>query len=192
LHVLKSEVRTFSHSLVSQFVFAFLPGREPLNYYLCAGYSHLADVKMLNSQAVKANWVLTLLICLSLFGPFVVKLRIKLSDRLASKFLPKVENDSCAFLQLHSISDFLSDIFNMFLLSFCVWVSIKINSINPSDIAIYPNNHIINFSNLLLPPCGFLMIQGMYYLRHQPLRTFLIREFKNYMGLEQNVVTCIH
>ena len=48
----------FIFSSVSQFVFVFLPGRQPLNFYIC---SNTLKVSMVNNSSFKLNWQLTVL-----------------------------------------------------------------------------------------------------------------------------------
>jgi hypothetical protein len=58
------------------------------------------------------------------------------------------------------------------------------NRIKLSEISVYPNYHHLHVLNLILNPAVILTVMAIYYIRHPPLRKFLLREIKELLGID--------
>ena len=65
----------FNFSFITQFVFVFLPGRQPLNFYLC---SNLLKLSQVDDPSFKLNWQLTFLQIFSFLLHTFANVKIKL------------------------------------------------------------------------------------------------------------------
>jgi hypothetical protein len=171
-----------SFSVATQSVFVHLSGqRPPLIYHLCAGYdAAVASGKPL----VKVNWTVLLLILFTFIAPMALKIQVMILERSWHRLHPQTVPP--LFLNGQNISDIRSDLINMAVYSCTLMISLAINRTSFSDFSKYSHYyHIIHLFTLLFAPSVVLFTLILYYVRHPPLRRFLIREIKEYLGLHR-------
>jgi len=99
------------HSLICQTVFALLPGRPPLHYYLC---SNKIDLLQLDKLPYKLNWPLLSLLAISFAIHIFVNVKVKIlkvkqqRSTEALTFSDKLKFGDISSIDNRSISNFLT------------------------------------------------------------------------------------
>lgn len=160
-------------SVLSQVVHSLLPGRQPMNFYICSGICpDSSDVAF-----AKVNYVLIGTHVFSFLAHIVVRLKIfvfKWSSStsnggcVTSKFVTNFENQS--------LSDFTTNIAMVVLMGFATVTVTIVNNLKPEEANIYPDYLYVYQLHIYGPFVfgGFLPM--VYYLRHKPLQTVMFRE----------------
>jgi hypothetical protein len=175
-------------SFVTQFVFVFLPGRQPLNYYVC---SNKLKVSLIDEPDFKLNWQLTFLQLFSLFLHVFANVRIKLYKvkQERSVFvisnLDHNKNGDISSIDNRAISDFVTNVLAVLATSSFGITTSLVNWTSPKMFNVYPYYLIVYFMHFVVPFLITGTIALLYYIRHPPLRKTIYREiklrFKNYV-----------
>lgn len=171
----------FCSSLISQFVFVYLPGRQPFNYYLCT--QTITNDELYN-QKLKFHWQLLGLQAASAVIQVLVAIKIKLhklkeanSVHIISK-LNFWKNNSMASIDSQEISDVVSNVCNMLIFCTTGIFTFNVNHMNLANANIYPYYLILYFYHLVFPSLIASSLSLVYYCRHAPLRKAIHREIK--------------
>ena len=162
---------------ISQFAVAYLPGRQPLNYYLCVGVDPRSDGGSISD--VKKNYVVTTTLLLS------VAIQVSVAIRF---IVHRVKLDS-GFAFYHKenfnkeiLSDFAIGV-AFFALSFVYgYLMLTINSLDPVLINIYPNYLMIHSLHFVFPLVTCSTFSAIFYARNKQMRTVLLEELQEYFG----------
>ena len=170
-----------SCSVISQFVFVTLPGRLPLNYYLCMGNPKMVDLDLIPE---KLNWQLLAIQIISVFiyigfNTMKTLYKVKLNKSVATIQEPRSGQPQCINLTLKNqeIADFASNFSSLLILGLIPICLSIVNKISLSNVSEYPNYHILHFFNLIFPQLVNGSICTVYYSRNKPLRSAVTKEF---------------
>ena len=171
-----------SFSVISQILHSLLPGRQPMNFYICSGiYPDTNDVTL-----VKMNHVLIWIQALSVLIHIVVRLKIFVFKlKTSSTNVDKVSCLTSTFLtnfENQSLSDFTTNIVMIVLLGIETVTVHFVNNLKPEDANVYPNYLYVYQLHIYGPFLfgGFLPM--VYYLRHKPLQSVIFRELRDLFG----------
>ena len=159
----------FSACLLLQCVYMILPGKNPINFYLCVGKY---PVRFQNIP-VKMNssfWFLAMLSGLvHLFvGLFKIKYNLKNNQNVDTK----------------SLFNFTSNLVVTFsLLAFTLVISMLVNKMEPDDLDIYPNYLLIYVFHHFTTQFNLIVICTTYFYASKALRTKFMTDLKIFLNL---------
>ena len=165
----------FFFSLTSQFVFTFLPGRQPLVYYMCSGIdprSNLDSPKNFNPVMIFFQLCSLILHC---FINFKVEIFKQKGPKNASTMLlgkRKQPRDN----------EFVGKwTFNFAIVICLVAMALttgRVNSLPPVEANLYPNYIYVNIYHLVNNVLFGSLAATLYIVKHSELRTFFWRTFQ--------------
>ena len=163
-------------SFVFNFVIFFLPGRQPLFFYICANI----DPKIDQSLPKKLSGILEML---SLLLHIIIKIRIlvyktKIDPEISNCFLAFKKATATQTLDKHSIANFSTNFFSISIFSVLVIVISKVNSLSPSEINEYPNYIYVYVHQFIYPNLIGFVTSGIYYINNPSLRNTIVNELK--------------
>ena len=168
-----------------QLVFVLLPGRQPLNYYLCLGNPNLID---LDSIPPKFYWpffgITTISVIIYIgFNIMITMYKIKVKKSVSTIQIKR--SGQPQFINLivekRQIADIASNIFGLLVFTLMVIYFSMVNKISLSKVSEYPNYHIVHLTNLICPPVVTGSICVLYYARNKPLRSAVTKELANFL-----------
>jgi len=161
----------FIFSVTSQFVFTFLPGRQPLVYYMCSGIdprSNLATPK-------RVNPVMIIFQLGSLILHFFVNVKIEIFRQKDPK------NISTANKQKRD-NEFVRNLYFNFSVVICLvamaLTTRKVNSFPDVEANLFPKHLYVNIYHLVNPVLFGNFAATVYFVKHNELRTFLYRKLQ--------------
>ena len=164
-------------SFVSQWVFAYFPGTQSLNYYVCLGI-YPAESSAIFSP--KQNHLLRLFQFCTITLLFFMYIRIE-------KFRRKDSSLSYSQNVTNLDNKFFASIFMYSFYAFCVLVFVllvlKINSMDPKTANFYPNYLYFNFFHLLAPVALSFPVVVLYYIKHKEMLNILKTELKEFFNV---------
>ena len=122
--------------MISQSVFIILPGRQPVNYYLCTNQS---DFSQTDNSSIKLNWSLMLVQILSFAVHVFVNVKIKIltaKQRRSLDVLTVADQQKFGDISLmdsRSISDFLTTFLTVASSSSFIIAVFIVNRTNPLE-----------------------------------------------------------
>lgn len=137
-------------SFVTQLIFMWTPGNQPLNFFLCTGtYPNVNNPK-------KINYVLVIAQVLSVTLHIVLSLKIqrhkrKISDQLSGHSLTKAK--FLSDIEKGALINFALNFMNVVLLGLSGIVISEANNLNPIEVNIYPNYLYMYICHLVAPLC---------------------------------------
>jgi len=159
-----------SFGFLSQFTYMYLPGHQPVNYYLCIGVNPEIDGKIF---VMKKNYIANV----------VVLLTVVIQVSVAVRFIiHRVQIDAAS--QYGHKENFLKEIMSDFFIAFGIfnmaflyaYLLYKINTLEPSLFNIYPNYLLLYALHYAFPigtACSFSIF---FYVRNKQMRTNLLEE----------------
>ena len=163
-------------------MFVILPGRQPLNFYLCSSNPNMWD---LDSEPPKLNWQILVIQTISIFIHIVFNARIKMYNLKLQKTVPVMRNAertkqfNLTLIESRVITDFATNLFCLLVIGSIATISSIVNNMSLTKVSDYPNYHIVYVFNLMFPPLVTGTIYSGYYARHEPLRKAVTREILN-------------
>jgi hypothetical protein len=154
-------------SFVSQWVFAYFPGTQSLNYYVCLGISpaessEVFSPKQNHLMRLFQFWTIALLFFMYIR---IEKFRIKGSNLSNSYNCSNLDNKFFASILMYSFC-------TVFVLVIVLLI-LKINSMDPKTANFYPNYLYFNFFHLLAPVALSLLVTVLYYIKHPEMLNIL-------------------
>ena len=168
-----------SFAVTSQVVYLILPGRQPLELYLCSGLN-----PNYGSHKVKVNIVLFLTICFSLLINILILLKIKI-DKINNKVSQgknKVEKKS---LKQHLLTDLSSSIAIVIMLALSTSGIASAYKVIPENMNKYPNYLFIYGIQIVVPSLGSFFCMSLYFGKNRQLRLFFLRGIRE--SLRNNI-----
>ena len=169
-----------------QLVFVLLPGRQPLNYYLCLGNPNLID---LDSIPPKFYWPFFGITAISVFiyigfNIMITRYKIKVKNYVSTIQIKRSGQPQFINLTLETrqIADIVSNIFGLLVFTLLIIYFSKVNKISLSKISEYPNYHIVHLTNFICPPVVTGSICALHYARNKPLRLAVTKELANFLN----------
>jgi hypothetical protein len=156
-------------SLVSQWVFAYFPGTQSLNYYVCLGIYPTESSEMFSP---KQNHLMRLFQFFTVTLLFFMYIRIEKFRVKGSSHNNLINLDNNFFASV-----FMYCFYAVFVLVFVLLI-LKINSMDPKTANFYPNYLYFNFYHLLAPVALSLLAAVLYCIKHQEMFHILKTELK--------------
>ena len=179
-----------SFSLLSQAVFVFLPGRQPLNYYLCKGpleeHSNIYETKS------KVNWQLVAILSFSLVLHIAANMRIKLFKMKHSRqarqcqlsTITKYKASAVEVIEQVVISDCIANVCILIAIVASGAFTIYVDVTDPEKSE--ANIFLLYFYHFVAPFLFTGTISLLYYTRNRPLRIGIFREIENRFFSQNN------
>jgi hypothetical protein len=156
-------------SLVSQWVFAYFPGTQSLNYYVCLGIYPTESSEMFSP---KQNHLMRLFQFFTITLLFFMYIRIEKFRVKGSSHNNLINLDNNFFASV-----FMYCFYAVFVLVFVLLI-LKINSMDPKTANFYPNYLYFNIFHLLAPVALSLPVVLLYYIKHKEMLNILKSELK--------------
>jgi len=163
----------FIFSVTSQFVFTFLPGRQPLVYYMCAGIDPRANL----ASPKGFNPIMVFFQLGSVILHFFTNFKIEIFRQKDPK------NVSTAFQVKNKQkrdNEFVRNLYLNFSILIClVGMSLttgKVNSFPAVETNLFSNHLYVNIYHLVNPVLFGNLAAIVYVVKHNELRTFFYRK----------------
>ena len=166
-----------SCSFVSQFVYVFLPGQQPLIFYLCSGSF---EAKSYYKLPKKINWSALIIQVLSIFLHFYVNIRVKMHKKKHQ--VTSFQQQEILSREYQNITDIVTTACNVTLMGLSSIIVFSFNRIAPEQANLYPYYLIVYLFHLVVPFIISNSISLMYYIRQPQMRKTLLRELNNQFG----------
>ena len=158
--------------MTSQVVYLILPGRQPLELYLCSGLN-----PNYGSQKVKVNIVMFLIIVISILINVLIPIIIKISN------IKKQAADGVFILDKksplhHPLTDLSSSFFIIILMALGTSGIAYAYRSTPENLNKYPNYLYTYMAQLLLPNLVSFLGTSLYFVKNENLRVFIFREIR--------------
>ena len=148
---------TMTLTAISQFVYYILPGKDPINFYICMGeYPHI-----MKGISVKVNFSQIIIAIFSLMTHLYVEISIKVFRK--SIFNEKQGNTTVLYSY---VSNGMSLLF-VFLFFYALKV---LNSMNGNEIDSYPNNLYFHVLFFYTPVLAIFIVTISLFYKKQLLR----------------------
>jgi hypothetical protein len=174
----------FAFSSISQAAFVYLPGRQPLNYYICVG--KITDLEMM--APLKINSIMGLSGVLTFFAHVVIGIKIhkfkrKVAPILKNTSFKERRYDFLRSIENQSLTDLTTTACNI-IASFTTFILLgKQYIIKPTDVNVYPNYIYIYLLHLVTPLLSIITLCVLYYARNAAMRKTMLREAKAFLQL---------
>ncbi len=135
-------------------MFLLIPGKQPLNYYLCSGNPESID---LNKLPFKLNWPLVLVQLFSVLLHLVISIKIYCYKKQLRKLVPVIQNTehikqlSQSKIDSVVITDFATNIFCVLIIGTLVIISSYLNKMSLAKVSLYPYYFLVYAYKLLFP-----------------------------------------
>ena len=172
----------YFYSILTQFVYVFMPGKQPLHYYLCSQMLKLSQLK--DASPSKPNWQLTFLMMISFFLHIFANIKIRLYKRKQARSVSIISNSDHAknsdisSMDNRALSDFVTSMLGVGAAFFFVIATSFINRIPPKKFNNYPYYLIYYFIHLIAPLFIYGTMLLAYYFHHPPLHKTIYRQMK--------------
>ena len=165
-----------SFGFLSQFTYMYLPGHQPVNYYLCIGVDPKIDG---NNFIMKKNHI----------ANFVVLLTVIIQVSVAVRFIIHRVQIDAASKYGHKES-FLKEIWSDFFIAFGIFdiaflytfLLFKINNLEPFLFNIYPNYLLLYSLHYAFPLSTACSFSVFFYARNKQMRANLLEELIELYG----------
>jgi len=155
-------IATFS--VLSQVIFLYFPGRQPLNYYICLGEDISEEMK---GESVKINYIAAIVNLVTVAIQMFVALKV-----LKLKF--DMEKSQGNFSTASFFKAILSEIrllVSVFMIiGLYVYLISKVQLSDPENIKKYPQFYYFYALNYFLPLCSLSGISILIYIKRDDLR----------------------
>jgi hypothetical protein len=166
-----------------QFVFVYLPGRQRIGYYICAGRDPAEDYAL----PTKSNITHYIIVCSSLAIHILVSLRIFFYK---NKIKNNIDDISCIqkntilkTLEKQSITDFVTVTTGFISAFIFAYVFFKYSQIEPKNFNQYPYYLFVYWVQLFNAPITTIFLLILYYIKKKSMRTIMIREVNEFLKL---------
>ena len=156
------------------FVYFYLPGSQPLTYYLCSNTDPQADQNLPRQPVMIFESFSILIIIFIHIRIFIFKAKTK-NKSVQTIFHRKTFSDLSS--DKDTISDFKSNIYS--ILNFILLTVLTVHGNNMSTDEIRGNPAYVYFIHLTGPGIFIFVFASLHYIRHAPLRKTLYRELKD-------------
>jgi hypothetical protein len=152
-----------SFAIMTQFVFVYLPGHQPLNFFLCSGKNPTVAGKV---TTVKKNYVFSLILILSIFlqVSVAVKLishRLKLDSKTTYAYIDNFRKENSFDIFMCSSFLAIAIIYGYLLFS--------MQTMEPALINVYPNFLFVYGLHFGFPIIGCATFTLLFYAKNKHL-----------------------
>lgn len=156
-------------AVITELVFILLPGRNPMNYYLCTGHFPL----FLQDVPVKKHASHALFGVTSFFIYSITKLMLKYHKLKTSHSDPKNTHNLFSFTTYGAL---------LLLLIIFFYVPVKINQLQPSELDTYPNYILIYVLHLYMPQTIIATVSMTFFWKNASLRKKVSDQIKELLN----------
>jgi len=164
-------------SICIQLVLDFLPGKHPVNYFVCTGKNPALDTNMekniIRNHSMFGGCFMVIIIYV------FVQIRILLFKRTANEG-NKIFGNACS-PDLKPMTDYLVIVSYIIFLILHMILLLKIQSLDMTKMDVYPNYIFLYYLHLWLIPNFSLMLTSVYFARNRHLREMLLKEIRGFL-----------
>lgn len=165
-----------------QYALDFIPGKHPLNYFVCTGKNPDLDAsketKIIRNHSMLIGCVSLIIIHL------IVNIRIAIYQRKAAKPAAKAWG---RVVDRKPLTDYLVVVSYITFLVLHILLLLKVQSLDMIKMDVYPNYIYLYYLHLWLLPNFSLTLISIYFIRNRQLRDMFIRELRGFLNLYWNV-----
>jgi len=148
-------------SFGTQILYMLLPGKNPINYYMCTGH-YPSEIWY---QPVKPNWIMLIAGLCGIMLHFVIAfVKFKAADHQEDKNLFSKTSNSVGISSLICVS---------------LIVPALLNTLEPPELDEYPNYLLLYVLHHYLTQLNLIVIVTAYFYKNMSLRSRLLGAFKN-------------
>ena len=161
------------------FIFAFLPGQQPVGYYICTGQDPAEDKEM----PPKFNYIHFIVGYSGLVLHILISIRIYFyKNKVKPIGVPKAPSSFMApAYEKNSLSGFITITGSSALLMAVGFLFITYSSIEPKHYNQLPDYLFIYWTKLVNAPLTFVLILLFYFAKNGLMRTVMVREAKEFI-----------
>ena len=163
--------------LISQFVFVYMPGHQPLNFFLCTGQDPNGGKS--DGSIVKKNYTFSILLSISIILQAAVALRFILHRM-------KIDSTSTyAYIDNFKKENWFDVLICVAFLSIAIiygYLVVSIQTLDPVLINDYPNYLFVYGLHFAFPLIGCSTFSILFYAKIQHLRAVLVEEICEMFG----------
>ena len=178
----------FLLGVISQFIFQFLPGKNPYFYYICMQRHPEPELQ----AKINYTQVLSLLVCLLIYCYVVLKIKL-----FKSKIFPQTNGTlnictlpatSCMGHQLvGDLSSFATLATSLLTLMPIITVAFILNGTNPEKLGTFPYLWMIQFHLHGCPFIVCMLLSASHFMSQKKLRDAIFREIKQFLTTSHNM-----
>ena len=176
-------------SFLSQFVFQFLPGKNPYYYYVCSGHNPEEGLKAKVNLLLQIN----LAACFLIYVYVAIKIKHFDYQFKSVKIAPQVTSALKVGQSFKStLSDFKTMAATLVTLLPVIVVAIILNATSGSKLLTFPYYFFVQFH---LHGCPFLLLFFLtlsHYISNKKLREVIFRELKQLFVFSFGIIECNH
>jgi hypothetical protein len=172
-------ISTFTISFISQCVYVWLPGRNPMIFYICIRQFPIDQITL--DTPVKPNLPILTVLAFSIFVHIIVGYKLQ---KVKKTVFPMSTNQNQltqtnAFADNQLLANFTSNIISIGLLIFGAALSNAFNQMTPQEMNRQPNIIFVFFCILCVPLILSYATILIYYSRHKNLQVSIKNEIKD-------------
>jgi hypothetical protein len=168
-------------SYISQLIFSYLPGKQPINFYIFSGKNPFDDdnkPRKFNIPSITIVLACAIIHVLVHIRIFVYKMKAK-GIVTEQNLIKQKKTLFIKTLETQTLTDFT--IFTGVLIGFggLVKIVIKLSTLEPKELNEYPNYLMIYWMNLVNSLFFSLLMVGLCYWKNNAMRHMMTREIKD-------------
>ena len=167
----------FGFSLLFNFAKFYIPHRQPIAYYICNATLPELDWSLPSHFGAHVE-ILTILTII------LIKLKIHFfrSNQVEHEMTKRsifLKNFSLEAINRSSMSSFTINLTGLLMMSTFIFVGLKLNQMNPTQLNEYPNYFYVYFNHLILPNLVGFIVAGLFYFKNPAMKESIVSELKN-------------
>ena len=155
-----------------------LPGKLSTSYHICSGTSPASDLEMPKKGRALVE-IFTVAIYFSVMTRILIHKKGELGVPTRQSAVSRFRIEDLVNVEKSTIATASTNLIILFCFAVYIYLFGLLNTLNHQKFNEYPNNFIIMFHLLVWTPFITFVSCILYYIRHDPLRTTIIRELKN-------------
>ena len=174
-------IATFLIQIVSD----FLPGKHPLNYFVCTGKNPIMDT---NKETRNTRNVAIFIGCGTVIVVHIfVHVRIKLFKK--NQVEPIANFQGLVKVNKKPMTDYFVVVAYILFIVLHILLLVKIQTLDMTKMDVFPNYIYLYYLHLWLLPNFGLMLTSIYFIRNLQLRESFIRECRGFFTGRQ-IINC--
>jgi len=173
----------FVFHLKNPFVFIYLPGQQPINFYICAGLNPQTAIAEPDEAAPKKNHILNILLVLSMFLQLAVAFkfiihRMKMDSASSYAYIESFKKDN--------LFDFLISSFFVSAAFSYGYLVVAIQTVPPETLNEHPNYMLMYGLHFWFPIGSCLIFVVLFYTKNKQMRETLFNELVGLFTRDSN------
>lgn len=170
-------------SYTSSFVFIYLPGKQPINYYICTGKNPHDDLKQNTKFNIPFIILAGLALPIHIYSGFKIYRYKKKYNKKNLSGISIQNNIVHKTFEGQPVTDFTSIAVTLAVLVMFLYIFVRVARTDPQDLSIFPNYLFVYWINLANGPIVSLILIILTYIRNEKMRKIMYRELKDFLGL---------